>query len=82
MSDEMVKSNFAGGGPNIINSSHCSTVERLYAWEKKLYEEVKVKVPVPMSSFVDSFSSVGLWFVFVQAQRKNKTVSLFSTFRS
>lgn len=27
-----------GGG------SHCSTVERLYAWEKKLYEEVKVSV--------------------------------------
>lgn len=22
--------------------SHCSTVERLYAWEKKLYQEVKV----------------------------------------
>ncbi|KAL8472463.1 hypothetical protein ACS0TY_029615 [Phlomoides rotata] len=23
------------------NATHCSTVERLYAWEKKLYEEVK-----------------------------------------
>ncbi|KAK9165124.1 hypothetical protein Scep_000315 [Stephania cephalantha] len=23
------------------NSSHCSTVEKLYAWEKKLYDEVK-----------------------------------------
>lgn len=22
--------------------SHCSTVERLYAWEKRLYQEVKV----------------------------------------
>lgn len=27
---------------NHINGSHCSTVERLYAWEKKLYLEVKV----------------------------------------
>ncbi|KAF3440321.1 hypothetical protein FNV43_RR18605 [Rhamnella rubrinervis] len=41
MSDEMVKSNLGGGVPNMIDSSHCSTVERLYAWEKKLYEEVK-----------------------------------------
>lgn len=24
------------------SSSHCSTVEKLYAWEKKLYQEVKV----------------------------------------
>nr|GEY85561.1 nitrate regulatory gene2 protein-like [Tanacetum cinerariifolium] len=27
----------------LIAGSHCSTVERLYAWEKKLYQEVKVK---------------------------------------
>lgn len=27
---------------NNANGSHCSTVERLYAWEKKLYLEVKV----------------------------------------
>lgn len=27
---------------NNLNGSHCSTVERLYAWEKKLYLEVKV----------------------------------------
>ncbi|KAF4373834.1 hypothetical protein F8388_007740 [Cannabis sativa] len=26
---------------NNINGSHCSTIERLYAWEKKLFEEVK-----------------------------------------
>lgn len=26
---------------NNLNGSHCSTVERLYAWEKKLYLEVK-----------------------------------------
>lgn len=24
------------------NATHCSTVERLYTWEKKLYQEVKV----------------------------------------
>ncbi|KAK9129447.1 hypothetical protein Sjap_009934 [Stephania japonica] len=28
-------------GNNGGNSSHCSTVEKLYAWEKKLYDEVK-----------------------------------------
>ncbi|KAE8693475.1 putative L-ascorbate peroxidase 3-like [Hibiscus syriacus] len=26
---------------NALSSSHCSTIERLYAWEKKLYQEVK-----------------------------------------
>ncbi|XVF15945.1 hypothetical protein REPUB_Repub09cG0199600 [Reevesia pubescens] len=26
---------------NVLSSSHCSTIERLYAWEKKLYQEVK-----------------------------------------
>ncbi|KAG9442694.1 hypothetical protein H6P81_018548 [Aristolochia fimbriata] len=25
----------------LVKSSHCSTIERLYAWEKKLYQEVK-----------------------------------------
>ncbi|KAH0969165.1 hypothetical protein GBA52_028977 [Prunus armeniaca] len=28
-------------GEGVVSSSHCSTVERLYAWEKKLYQEVK-----------------------------------------
>ncbi|XP_052195657.1 protein ALTERED PHOSPHATE STARVATION RESPONSE 1 isoform X2 [Diospyros lotus] len=32
-------SNVSGG--DAINGSHCSTVDRLYAWEKKLYLEVK-----------------------------------------
>ncbi|KAJ9541029.1 hypothetical protein OSB04_027535 [Centaurea solstitialis] len=35
--DEMVGDAVVGGG----GGSHCSTVERLYAWEKKLYQEVK-----------------------------------------
>lgn len=74
MSDDMVKSNLGGGGPNIISSSHCSTVERLYAWEKKLYEEVKVKVVVSTSSFVDSLSSVGLWLSFFKLKRKKLTI--------
>ncbi|XP_071913629.1 protein ALTERED PHOSPHATE STARVATION RESPONSE 1-like [Coffea arabica] len=32
-----------GGGVGVSTTatSHCSTVERLYAWEKKLYQEVK-----------------------------------------
>ncbi|XWS45567.1 hypothetical protein CRYUN_Cryun15aG0147700 [Craigia yunnanensis] len=28
-------------GASVLSSSHCSTIERLYAWEKKLYQEVK-----------------------------------------
>lgn len=34
--EEMVVSDIS------VSSSHCSTVERLYAWEKKLFQEVKV----------------------------------------
>lgn len=30
------------GGGNGIVGSHSSTVDRLYAWEKKLFQEVKV----------------------------------------
>ena len=47
--NEMVRSDLAscGGGDN--NGSHCSTVERLYAWEKKLFEEVKVRSPIFLS---------------------------------
>lgn len=33
----------AGAGAAINDSHHC-TVERLYAWEKKLFMEVKVKI--------------------------------------
>lgn len=40
--DGMCFSSNFGGKSVGINSSHCSTVERLYAWEKKLYQEVKV----------------------------------------
>lgn len=38
--DEMGGVSTVGGG-GLIAGSHCSTVERLYAWEKKLYQEVK-----------------------------------------
>ena len=34
-------------GASVLSSSHCSTIERLYAWEKKLYQEVKVLGPIP-----------------------------------
>ncbi|GFS35798.1 pyridoxal-phosphate-dependent serine hydroxymethyltransferase, putative [Actinidia rufa] len=37
--EAMVGSNIGGG--DFISGSHCSTVEKLYAWEKKLYLEVK-----------------------------------------
>ncbi|KAG2694173.1 hypothetical protein I3760_08G129200 [Carya illinoinensis] len=37
---EMQGSGVMGGG--IAVGSHCSTLERLYAWEKKLYQEAKI----------------------------------------
>lgn len=38
----MVNNGGGNGNGNAINGvSHCSTVERLYAWEKKLFHEVK-----------------------------------------
>ena len=40
MNEEMVVSHVGSGG--VAHVSHCSTVERLYAWEKKLFIEVKV----------------------------------------
>lgn len=40
--EEMLGSDVAGGSI-VCSDSHCSTVERLFAWEKKLYDEVKVK---------------------------------------
>lgn len=40
--EEMLGSGVAGG--SFVGDSHCCTVERLFAWEKKLYEEVKVKI--------------------------------------
>lgn len=44
MENEIVKSELACGvGGKLVNGSHCSTVERLYAWEKKLFDEVKVR---------------------------------------
>lgn len=33
-----------GNGGSVVNRSHCSTIERLYAWEKKLHKEVKVLI--------------------------------------
>ena len=44
----MVGSNIGGG--DFISGSHCSTVEKLYAWEKKLYLEVKV-LPITFHNF-------------------------------
>ncbi|XP_068640257.1 protein ALTERED PHOSPHATE STARVATION RESPONSE 1-like [Aristolochia californica] len=36
--EERGGSNLNGG---VVKTSHCSTIERLYAWEKKLYQEVR-----------------------------------------
>jgi hypothetical protein len=41
------------GGVYMNAGSHASTLDRLYAWERKLYDEVKVKV---------SFSSSVLFY--------------------
>ncbi|KAL4366637.1 hypothetical protein GQ457_05G012230 [Hibiscus cannabinus] len=35
------KNNVGNACASVLSSSHCSTIERLYAWEKKLYQEVK-----------------------------------------
>lgn len=43
LGDEMVVCDIAGGG-GVLGNSHCSTVERLCAWEKKLFHEVKVNL--------------------------------------
>nr|GMC57430.1 nitrate regulatory gene2 protein [Ipomoea batatas]GME13502.1 nitrate regulatory gene2 protein [Ipomoea batatas] len=39
--DESIGNGICVGGGGDGGSSHCSTVERLYAWEKKLYLEVR-----------------------------------------
>ncbi|OIV92677.1 hypothetical protein TanjilG_18028 [Lupinus angustifolius] len=36
------------GANSFRNGGHCSTVERLYAWEEKLYQEVKISKTVKM----------------------------------
>lgn len=46
-----------GGGSGIL--SHSSTVEKLDAWEKKLFLEVKVS-----SSLIFNFINSGLTFAF------------------
>ncbi|KAL5557527.1 hypothetical protein UlMin_039763 [Ulmus minor] len=46
MGDEVVKSSMFDGSVN--SGSHCSTIERLYAWEKKLFEEVKAAETLKM----------------------------------
>ncbi|GMI86347.1 Altered Phosphate Starvation Response 1 [Hibiscus trionum] len=36
-----VNNNVGNTCGSVLSSGHCSTIERLYAWEKKLYQEVK-----------------------------------------
>jgi hypothetical protein len=51
-----------GGGGGML--SHSSTVEKLYAWEKKLFLEVKVRV-VPSLLFNFSSHSGFTFFFFI-----------------
>lgn len=51
-----------GGGGGML--SHSSTVEKLYAWEKKLFLEVKVRV-VPSLLFNFSSHSGFIFFFFI-----------------
>jgi len=39
LGEDRIGGNVGGG---VLSTGHCSTIERLYAWEKKLYQEVKV----------------------------------------
>lgn len=52
--DPMNKTSNAVNG---AKASHCSTVERLYAWEKKLYLEVKVNNTEVPIFFIAKFQS-------------------------
>ncbi|KAI3886259.1 hypothetical protein MKX03_007979 [Papaver bracteatum] len=40
LDEEIIAGSNAGNG-SFLTTSHCSTVERLYVWEKKLFQEVK-----------------------------------------
>lgn len=67
--DQVVGNN--GGG------SHSSTIEKLYAWEKKLYEEVKVEIYFhnslkDLSLSVLSFTSIKNRSAFVQVSGDQK----------
>lgn len=45
LEENFVKAACAGRGfLDLLNASHCSTLERLLAWEQKLYKEVKVEL--------------------------------------
>lgn len=46
-------------GGNVVNRSHRSTIESLYAWEKKLHKEVKVLLYLMLNRTVCSL----VWFV-------------------
>lgn len=52
----------------MISGSHSSSLDRLYAWERKLYDEVKVKKTEVMTLYVGSCcSSHFIWCFFLQA---------------
>ncbi|KAK9166755.1 hypothetical protein Scep_001946 [Stephania cephalantha] len=40
---------------SMITGSHSSTLDRIFAWERKLYDEVKVLVPVNYINYVKGF---------------------------
>jgi hypothetical protein len=50
-----------GGGGGML--SHSSTVEKLYAWEKKLFLEVKVRVVPSLLFNFSSDSGFNLFFL-------------------
>lgn len=61
------------------SGSHSLTLGRLYAWEKKLYEEVKVNhcyregVNCSMKLSYHDFILVPLWVILVVTSRANQT---------
>lgn len=50
-----------GGGGGML--SHSSTVEKLYAWEKKLFLEVKVRVVPSLLFYFSSDSGFNFFFL-------------------
>jgi hypothetical protein len=57
----------SGGGGGML--SHSSTVEKLYAWEKKLFLEVKVRVVLSLRFNFSSDSAFNFAFSYIPNDR-------------
>lgn len=68
----------------LISGSHSSTLDRLYAWERKLYDEVKVLIQTTLTyliclKFGGHVGFVNLTFKFIGGFHCYKLIVLFAT---